>query len=57
MNKDILFIIVIFILVILGIYFVFFSGGISMNPAFNTLNNIKSDAQIDFSSIQKYDFT
>ena len=56
MNKDILFIIVIFILIILGIYFVFLSGGTSMSPAFNTLSNIKSDTQIDFSSIQKKNF-
>jgi len=56
MNKDILFIIVIFLLIILGTYFVFFRGGISMNPSFNILNSIKSDTQIDSSNIQKKDF-
>lgn len=56
MNKDILFIAVIFILIILGIYFVFINGGLSTNPAFNVLNGIKQDTQVPFSNIQKQDF-
>jgi hypothetical protein len=57
MNKDILFIIVIFILIILGIYFVFINGGLSDNPAFNILNGLKQETQIDFSSIKEDNFT
>jgi len=56
MNKDILFIVTVFILIILGIYFVFINGGLSTNPAFNILNSIKQDTKIDFSSIQKENF-
>jgi hypothetical protein len=57
MNKDILFIIVIFILVILGIYFVFINGGLSDNHAFNILNGLEQETQIDFSSIKEDNFT
>lgn len=56
MNKDILFIFTIFILIILGIYFVFVSGGLSANPAFNILNSIKQDTQIGFSNIKEENF-
>jgi len=56
MNKDILFIVTIFILIILGIYFVFINGGLSTNPAFNILNSIKQDTKVNFSSIQKENF-
>ena len=57
MNKDILFIFTIFILIILGIYFVFINGGLSTNPAFNILNSIKQDTKIDFSNIKEQKFT
>jgi phosphoglycerol transferase MdoB-like AlkP superfamily enzyme len=57
MNKDILFIATVFILVILAIYFVFINGGLSANPAFNLLNSIKQDTQIDFSNIKEQQFT
>lgn len=57
MNKDILFIVTIFVLIILGIYFVFINGGLSTNPAFNLLNSIKQDTQINFSSIKEEKFT
>jgi hypothetical protein len=57
MNKDILFIVTIFILVILGVYFVFINGGLSTNPAFNILNTLKQDTKIEFSNIQKTNFT
>ncbi|MFA5729984.1 MAG: hypothetical protein WC938_02045 [Candidatus Paceibacterota bacterium] len=57
MNKDILFIIVIFILVVLGIYFVFINGGLSDNHAFNILNGLEQETQIDFSSIKEDNFT
>ena len=56
MNKDILFIVTVFILIILGIYFVFINGGLSTNPTFNILNSIKQDTKVNFSSIQKEDF-
>lgn len=57
MNKDILFIVTVFILIILGIYFVFINGGLSTNPAFNILNSIKQDTQINFSNIKEEKFT
>jgi len=57
MNKDILFIFTIFILIILGIYFVFINGGLSSNPAFNILNGLKQDTQISFSNIKEENFT
>lgn len=57
MNKDILFIIVIFILIILGIYFVFINGGLSDNSAFNILNSLEQETKIDFSSIKEDSFT
>lgn len=57
MNKDILFIIIVFVLIILGVYFVFFSGGLSNNPAFNTLNAIKTETGIGFSAIFEKSFT
>lgn len=56
MNKDILFIVAIFILIILGIYFVFFNGGISTSPVLNILNSLKQETGIDFSNIEKKDF-
>ncbi|MFA5432280.1 MAG: hypothetical protein WC319_05340 [Candidatus Paceibacterota bacterium] len=57
MNKDILFIITVFGLIILSIYFVFINGGLSANPAFNLLNGIKQDTQIEFSNIKEEKFT
>ncbi len=57
MNKDILFIITVFALIILGVYFVFFSGGLSNNPAFVNLNAIKAETNIAFSSISEKKFT
>jgi len=57
MNKDILFIITIFVLIILAIYFVFINGGLSANPTFNLLNSIKQDTKISFSNIKEQQFT
>jgi hypothetical protein len=57
MNKDLLFIITVFILIILGVYFVFFNGGLSNNLAFVTLNAIKHETGISFSKIEEKAFT
>ncbi len=56
MNKDILFIFTIFILIILGVYFVFINGGLSDNPVFNNLNSLKQTTQIEFSNIKENNF-
>lgn len=56
MNKDILFIFIIFILIILGVYFVFIDNGLSNNSAFNNLNGLKKTTQIEFSNIKKDSF-
>ncbi|MFA5714640.1 MAG: hypothetical protein WC998_02785 [Candidatus Paceibacterota bacterium] len=56
MNRDILFIVIIFILVISGIYFVFFSKGAD-DPSFGTLRSLSEQTGIKFSNISVNNFT
>jgi hypothetical protein len=56
MNRDILFIIIIFILVISGIYFVFFNDAVSDDSSFGILKNLNEQTGINFSNISRNDF-
>lgn len=56
MNKDILFIFIIFFLIILGIYFVFIDNGLFNNQTIDNLNNLKQTTKIEFSKIIKDGF-
>ena len=57
MNRDILFIFIIFILVIAGVYLVFFSKAtLSSDNAFNLLKSLDSQVKVGFSNIEARTF-
>lgn len=57
MNRDILFIIIVFILVIFGVYLAFFpNNNMSKDSTFVLLQNLEKDTQIEFSSVESKTF-
>ena len=57
MNRDILFIIIVFILVISGVYLVFFNKEtISMDSSFNILKSLDNQTKVGFSNIEAKTF-
>jgi len=53
MNRDILFVVVIFVLVIFGVYIAFFSNGnVSKDSTFSLLQNLEKETKIEFSSVE-----
>ena len=57
MNRDILFILIIFVLVIAGVYMVFFNKATLSNDAsFNLLKNLDSQVKVGFSNIEARTF-
>ncbi|MDD4531477.1 MAG: hypothetical protein PHH21_02090 [Candidatus Pacebacteria bacterium] len=57
MNRDILFILIIFVLVIAGVYLVFFNKATLSNDAsFNLLKNLDSQVKVGFSNIEARTF-
>jgi len=58
MNRDILFIVIIFILVISGIYLVFFNKeAVTSDSSFNILNNLQKQSGAGFSNIEGKTFS
>lgn len=57
MNRDILFVLIIFILVITGVYLVFFNKAtVSNDASFNALKNLDSQIKVGFSNIEARTF-
>lgn len=53
MNRDLLFIAIVFILVISGVYLIFFNKEtISMDSSFNVLKSLDEQTQVGFSNIE-----
>jgi hypothetical protein len=53
MNRDIIFILIVFILVISGVYLAFFSNSnMSKDSAFALLKNLEKETEIEFSSVE-----
>jgi hypothetical protein len=57
MNRDILFILIVFVLVISGIYLVFFDKeAVSMDSSFNILKSLNKQVKVGFSNIEAKTF-
>lgn len=57
MNRDILFIFIVFVLVIAGVYLVFFNKAtLSNDVPFNILKNLDSQVKVGFSNIEARTF-
>lgn len=57
MNRDILFVLIIFVLVIAGVYLVFFNKAtLSNDVSFNILKNLDSQVKVGFSNIEARTF-
>ena len=57
MNRDILFVIIIFILVISGVYLVFFNKeSVSIDSSFNILKSLSEQTKVEFSNIEAKTF-
>ena len=57
MNRDILFVLIIFVLVIAGVYLVFFNKAtLSNDVSFNILKNLDSQIKVGFSNIEARTF-